>query len=111
VTFDQVVREQLREVVREEIRAAFSEHRGGVEDAPLTYRQAAKLLGCHPNTIASWRRRGLLPATGTGRMTRVLRGDVLRALDQLKAPAVTTDESPEEFARRVISSKKPKGGR
>ncbi len=106
MTFDQVVTEQIRVVVRQEIEAAFAAHSGGINsDAPLTYQQAAKFIGCHPATIASWRRRGLLPATGTGKMTRVLRADLLRVLEQQRAAPADT-ETPAETAARILNKGK-----
>lgn len=106
MTLDQVITEQFRVVVREEIRLAFTEYRGG-SDAPMSYEQAAAFAGCSKATISSWRRKGILPATGSGRLTRVLRADLLRVLEQLKTPPASTDETPEEFASRVLASKKP----
>lgn len=81
MTFDQVVTEQLRAVVREEIRAALAEHRGGASSEVLDYSQAAELVGYHVSTITKWVHNGLLPAHGRGKGKRVYRADVLKALE------------------------------
>ena len=104
MTIDLVVRDAVREVVREEIRSALKEFGGfGLgADAPLTYAQAADFVGCHPNTVADWVKRGLLPATGTGKLRRVKRADLLVVLEKLSAPVAT--ETPAQIAQRILST-------
>jgi excisionase family DNA binding protein len=104
MTLDLVVKDAVREVVREEIRAALKELGGfglGV-DAPLSYRQAADFVGCHVNTVADWVKRGLLPSSGRGKLTRVKRSDLLLVLEKLAAPVTT--ETPAEIAARILNT-------
>lgn len=100
----QAMRDSVREVVREEIRAALKEFVGGSlgADAPLDLRQAAAFVGCHKNTVSSWVKRGLLPSSGKGRLLRVKRADLLLVLERLAVPVVV--ESPESIADRVLRS-------
>ncbi len=79
----------IREIVREEIRAALAEYRGASADEPLSYGQAAKVVGYHVSTITKWVGLGLLPAHGRGKGKRVYRADVLKALEKVSAPSVT----------------------
>jgi excisionase family DNA binding protein len=87
MTFDQVIREQLGAVVREEIRAAFAEFHGGGDEKPATYEQAAKFAECSKATIGAWVKAGELPSTGSGRLRRVLLSDVTKALAKMKVKA------------------------
>ncbi len=104
MSIDLVVKDAVREVVRQEIRAAFRELAGpGLgEDAPLTFKAAALLISCSPNTIANWVKRGLLAAIGKGRMRRVRRADVFMVLEKLAAPVVV--ETPTAFAKRLLEA-------
>jgi hypothetical protein len=102
----QAMRDTVREVVREEIRSAMKDFAGGGvgPDAPLTYEQAAAFVGCHVHTIASWRKRGILQASGKGKMTRFTRADLLIALERQSA-VVAVEETPEAFAERALNRK------
>ncbi len=102
MSLDLVVKEAVREVVREEVRAALRDFTGAglVADAPLTFKQAAQLMSCHVNTIATWVKRGLLEANGKGRMRRVKRADLFLVLEKLSVPAVV--ETPQAFADRLL---------
>ncbi len=104
MSLDLLVKEAFREVVREEIRAALREAPGASADAPLTYCQAAELLQCDVSTIGQWVKAGVLPAHGRGKLRRVYRADVLRALERSSAPKV--DVSPREFAEQILSGQK-----
>lgn len=110
MSLDLAVQEAVRLVVREEIRSALSVFAGGgfSGDAPLSYAQAAKFVGCSRSTVAQWVRRGLLPATGAGKLTRVRRSDLLDVLARLKAPQV--EETPAQVAERILTQK-PRGAR
>ncbi len=105
MTFDQVVTEQLRAVIREELRAAFREHAGGGGDAPITYEQAAKVVGYHVSTITKWVHDGLLPAHGRGKGKRVYRADVLKALERSSRPQ-TSAPTATEIASNILAGGK-----
>lgn len=111
MSLEAVVQEAVRAVVREEMRAALRDFTGGglSSDAPLSYKQAGSFLGCHANTVAQYVRRGLLTATGTGRMTRVKRSDLLLVLEKLAAPAVV--ETSAQIATRILNTSKPRKGK
>lgn len=104
MSLDIGIAEIVRSVVREEIRAALREAGSGSlgPDAPFSYRQAADFVGCHVNTVADWVKRGLLPATGIGKLRRVKRADLLLVLEKLGAPAVT--ETPAQIASRILNN-------
>lgn len=106
MTLDLVFQEAVRTVVREEIRAALAEHRGGTGgEEILTYSQGAQLIGRHVSTIVKWVHDGLLPAHGRGKGRRVYRADVLRALELSSKPR---DEatSAKEIADNILAGNK-----
>ncbi len=105
---DEGLKEVVRVVVRDEIRAALKDFGGGSFglEQPLAYEDAGKFLGCHANTIAGYVKRGLLPATGSGRMRRVMRADLLLVLEKLSTPPVV--ETPAETAERLFNQPKRK---
>lgn len=102
MSLDLVVKDAVREVVRQEIRAALRELNGpGLgADELLTYSQAGLVITCHKNTIAAWVKKGLLPSTGKGRMRRVKRADLFVVLEKLAVPVVV--ETPTAFAKRLL---------
>lgn len=73
------LREMLRTIVREEIRAAFARHKGeplrqsGVGDVYLSVTKAARLADVAPGTIRAWIRAGRLDSRRAGRVLRVSR--------------------------------------
>jgi excisionase family DNA binding protein len=102
VSLDLLVSQQFRSVVREEIRAALAE--ASRTDAPLTYCRAAEFLQCDVSTIGQWVKDGILPAHGRGKLRRVYRADLLKALGLSSAPKA--DPSPREMAEHILSGKK-----
>src|SRR5512133_2016840 len=70
--------DEVRAIVREEIRAALAS-RESVEDLPLTTAQAAIVAEVTPKTIRKWAASGKLRCTREGQEIRALRADVLRA--------------------------------
>ena len=99
--------DEIRQVVREEIRAAFAS-REAVEDLPLTTAQAALVAGVKPKTIRKWAASGRLRCTREGQEIRALRVDVLRAKTGggVPDPAQWAAEHAAELRRRV--SRTPK---
>lgn len=69
--------EQLRALVREEVRAAGSGPVTASAPEVLTREQAAKLLDVHPNVISRYVRDLGLPAHRVGGEWRLLRSEVL----------------------------------
>lgn len=89
------LRKLIREIARDEITRALSEH-----DAPAEYlstSDAAALAGVATGTIRRWMREGRLARHGSGRLVRVRRVDVERIL---KCPPRGPDATPEELAIR-----------
>src|SRR4029079_14209076 len=84
----------MREVVREEIRAALAEHSLGGVEKPATYDQAASFAECCTSTIQGWVKSGALPATGAGKLRRVLLSDVAKVLAGMRvAPVISKPKS------------------
>ncbi|MGB8931135.1 MAG: helix-turn-helix domain-containing protein [Anaeromyxobacteraceae bacterium] len=71
--------DEIRAVVREEIRAALSAVTPAA-DLPLDSRRAAQLAGVSPKTIRNWVAKGRLRATRRGRSLRIERSDLARAM-------------------------------
>lgn len=67
------LRDMIREVVREEIRAVLVEAKG---EEFLSTDAAAKLAGVEPGTIRRWIRQHRLSDNRAGRMVRVLRSEL-----------------------------------
>ncbi len=92
--------EELRAIVREEIREAVRELLGAEAPAAnklrrelLTYEEAAAEVSVSPSTIKRWVRDGLLPARGKGKLRRVRLDDVRACIgvDPHAKPAPTND--------------------
>lgn len=95
--------ELVRGVVREEVRAALAEHGSGGAEKPATYAQAAKFAEVSTSTIQTWVKTGVLPATGKGKLRRVLLGDVSKALAAMRV-AVVPPAQPKSRAAEILSS-------
>jgi len=98
---DDTIRAIVREVVRDEIRAAFHERssvearRNAGQDAGAGYlsiARAAAFADVAPGTLRRWIRLGRLPARRAGRVYRVARADLERLLAHL---------APNEVAERA----------
>jgi len=52
----------------------------------MTLKQACELLGCHPNTLRAWDKKGYLVAVrfGTRRDRRYRREDIMKLLEKSK---------------------------
>lgn len=80
---DYVLRELVRDVVREELRIALAEARprqaanvNTPADSYLSVAKAAKVADLAPNTIRTWIRDGQLAGHRAGRVLRVKRSDL-----------------------------------
>ncbi len=104
MSLDLLVTERFRAVVREEIRSALAENASRGADAPLTYCQAAEFLQCDVSTVGQWVKDGILPAHGRGKLRRVYRADLLKALELSSAPEV--ELSATDIAEQILSGKK-----
>jgi excisionase family DNA binding protein len=118
LTLRRLVEDSVREVVREEVRAALVEHSKTVEvaaqrivstgetdvSAPwLTTKQAAELAGVQPSTIRSWIENQGLSAhrPGGARQYRISRQELDEfMLKQERRGSVPT---PEESARKILA--------
>ncbi len=103
MSLDLLVTEKFREVVREEIRAALRENNPSGVEKPATYEQAAKFAECCVSTIQAWVKRGVLPATGKGKLRRVLLSDVSKALAGLMDSA-PTPPSKKSRAEEILAT-------
>ncbi len=101
----QAVAEVVREVVREEIRSALRDARNSltVEEPPLTYKQAAAFVQCDVSTIGGWVKNGSLPSHGRGKLKRVYRADLLKALEHSSTPK--PDPTANEIAASILNHK------
>lgn len=79
---EETLRAIVRDVVREEVRAALAEHTGGTQrrnadplsdDGYLSIARAARFADVAPGTLRRWIRSGRLPVRRAGRVYRVAR--------------------------------------
>lgn len=82
-TLEQAVRAIVRDVVREEVRAALDEaamrngkHAGASPQGYLSIAKAAELADLAPGTLRRWIRTGRLPVRRAGRVYRIGRADL-----------------------------------
>lgn len=91
---DQVIRDTVREVVREEL--AKSRPAATDPDELITTASAALLMKVQPATVRGWVATGRLGAVRVGRTLRVRRGDLGSVTDPVRGKArpaiVTLDE-------------------
>lgn len=66
--------DEIRAIVREELRSALAEAPAG--PAILTVEQAAALVGVSEKTLCSWIKRGRLRASRPGRRYQIARSDL-----------------------------------
>ncbi len=100
MTFDLIG--TVREVVREEIRAALRESNGQAFAGDiLTYAQAGKLIQVDKSLIGRWVHDGLLAAHGRGKARRVYRADVLKALELSSRPKA--EPTAQDIAANILS--------
>lgn len=100
------LRTLLREVVREEVRAALVE--AGTTnpdgDGYLSVQKAADLADVHADTIRAWIRAGRLHGYRAGRELRVLRTELHRFLEA--GDLADTRETPEEEAATILARRR-----
>lgn len=99
--FRALIREAVRSVVREELRAFSAsvplDPGGGFQD----YEQAAAVARVKPATIGAWVRRGLLKRHGTKAVPLVKTSELLKFLESGPSRA-DRPQSPEERARALL---------
>ncbi len=105
MSLDLVVKSAVREVVREEIRAALAELKLTAADQFQTYDEAAAFVGCCVTTITGWTKDKdhPLPTYGRGRTIRVLRSEVIAAMARAPRDA---DEDSDEFVERLMAKRR-----
>ena len=103
--------ETLRQIVREEIRAAIDERiAGAVRDAIapavggdgedyLSATRAAAVADVSPSTIRRWWADGRLPCTGPPRLRRVRRSDLERFLERHRGNVLDFAAAAEEILK------------
>ncbi len=102
ITLDSVLREMLREVVRDEVSAALREFKETQSAAPvrsqeekyLTAPQAAELAGVSPATVRSWAQRGELLSCYAGRLLRIKDSDLRAYLERPRK--ASSERSPHD---------------
>ncbi len=101
----------LEDAIRRSVLDAMRELRGELgtgtgPEKPATYEQAAAFAGCSKNTIQHWVTSGALPATGKGKLRRVLLSDVVKVLAAMRgAPAaVVPIAQPKSRALEILAS-------
>jgi excisionase family DNA binding protein len=83
-----MLREMVRDVVRQEIRAALVDstlcegRRNGSTDVYLSIAKAARVADVAPGTLRRWIRSGRLPVRRAGRVYRIGRGELEAFLGQ-----------------------------
>jgi excisionase family DNA binding protein len=107
VSLDSLVTETMRTVLREEIRAALREHGAASADDLLTYDEAAAYAKVGKTTIKGWCKAGILPTHKRGRLVRVLRSDVLKAMTTNATPPPTT---PDDWAAGKLAARTRRRG-
>ena len=97
------LREMLRGIVREEVRAALVEAGTTSPDGDgyLSVQKAAALTDVHPDTIRAWVRAGRLRGYRAGRELRVLRSELHHFLDA--GDLVDHRETAEEEAAKILA--------
>ncbi len=106
ITLPEELREMLRAIVREEIRAALADVRptGAEQDAYLSVSKAAAFVDVHPDTIRVWIKAGRRSGYRAGRELRVLRSE-LRHFLAVGDPVIHR-ETPEEEAERIFARRR-----
>jgi excisionase family DNA binding protein len=101
MTLDAVLRQLLKEVVREELAARDDRRPAAAPPAPvefLSIKQAATALSVSPKTIRSWIDAGKLKAANVGRLRRIPR----REIERFTANSNTEDATADELATRIL---------
>lgn len=99
-----VIADVVREVVREELKSAFSERAATAPPAEpgyITVRKAAELACVHPATVRGWIHEGKLPSYRAGRLPRLKVSDFDAFLRTASQPREEIDI--EEQARRILA--------
>lgn len=109
-SLDALVKESVRQVVREEIRAALKEALGDVgralaprDDGYLSVEKAAEFAEVHADTIRGWVKAGRLPEHRAGRELRIRRDELHRFLD---VAANDDRPTPEQEAATMLSRRR-----
>ena len=102
----------LREIIRDEVRAAIRQELGKKPAAPgefVSAAEAAQIASVRPQTIRVWIKTAKLRGYNAGRVLRVRRQELEDFLAAGPSPATTTDLSPEELADRRFSQRQAAG--
>jgi excisionase family DNA binding protein len=106
-TIAAVVEAKVRQVVREELRAALAEvgQRRG-DDCFLSIARAAELADVHPDTVRGWVRGRQLPEHRAGRELRVKRSELERHLNRGADLNGGRPATPEEEAGAILARRR-----
>jgi len=103
MSLDLVVKSAVREVVREEIRAALAELKLTAADQFMTYGEAAAFVGCCVATVTKWVQDGALKSYGRERTIRVLRSELIAAMELQEQ---TQAETPDQVVERLMAKRR-----
>lgn len=112
-SFRVLVKETVREVIREELAAIMGAARAqapagaaGGEDEWLTPAEAARALKVHPATLRRWRSQGLVQTDVIGGTPRLSRRSLREAMAAPRRATRTRTraETPEQAAARVVGA-------
>lgn len=114
MNLDYVLREMLREVVRDELQIAMNDLKTELSrlqppppqsDRYLSVAQAAELAAVTPETIREWVRKGDLRAGKAGRLVRIRSSDLQAYFERAAEPRdEVTDKDIERMAAEILAS-------
>lgn len=96
MTFEAMISEAVKSAVREVLR----EERGAAQSDLLTYDEAAAFAKVSKSTVEAWKKAGVLPVQKRGRVCRVLRSDLLKAMATTEAAPTSADDRVAEILAR-----------
>ena len=105
-TLRDVVRNEVRTVFREELRAALGDPdtRHSAPSAFMSIKQAADHVAVHPDTVRNWIKTGKLPEHRAGRGLRVRRTELEQCLQGLQSNDGRL--GPEEEAMAILARRR-----
>lgn len=107
-SFRQLVRDTVREVLREELAQHTRRNAGpplGADEGFLSVAKAARLADVAPGTIRAWIRAGRLTAQRAGRVLRVSRRELAQFMNG--APTGPSGAEAERRAMQLFGSARP----
>ena len=103
---DQVIRDAVRSIVREELPRIIADLAGTTVDELLDTTAAGAIAKVKPSTIRGWIASGRLPAVRAGRTFRIRRGDIIGSLARVvqRGPVAMDVQSIDELATEAVDA-------